>query len=389
MGSPCAVDPCEVEQGVSFNPPDAAQARRGGSTAPEPVTACLSPHICTDGITGVVGIDILKRDIRVRIGLRPGLVAKPIGGMGGLRGDIKTLSMRSRLKLHETVRNSECEWASMAVLTYPKEFPLDGKVVKRHLHAFIQALRRRYGSRVAYLWFLEFQRRGAPHIHFLFDEVAQIDRAWFAATWFRIVGSGDERHLRVHQHEKQWTKIRSPEGAANYVSKYAYKPHQKMVPAEFGNVGRFWGCAYHVKPVVYGRESCDEAKLFELVGEGMFRFMGCADGKYVVRCHRLWDEAANVQIRLSSGATSSNLPRFHPAIVLARSLELRQSTMQEAVIPRPHLPLALGLTASTSKRITKDPARPPTKGKRSDRFSGASLAEQERSRSKALAVLSR
>jgi hypothetical protein len=59
-----------------------------------------------------------------------------------------------------------------------------------------------------------------------------------SAAWYRIVGSGDEKHLRAGI---CWKAIEHTEGALRYASKHAAKPHQKQVPWQDQNVGRFWG----------------------------------------------------------------------------------------------------------------------------------------------------
>ena len=54
--------------------------------------------------------------------------------------------------------------------------------------------------------------------------------------WYRIVGSGDPKHLRAG------TRVeRIKRSAISYVAKYAQKNEQKQVPEGFQNVGRFWG----------------------------------------------------------------------------------------------------------------------------------------------------
>lgn len=45
-----------------------------------------------------------------------------------------------------------------------------------------------------------------------------------------------------------WEAIKKPYGAQAYVTKYATKPHQKEVPEQYQNCGRFWGCSKGVKP---------------------------------------------------------------------------------------------------------------------------------------------
>lgn len=53
--------------------------------------------------------------------------------------------------------------------------------------------------------------------------------------------------IRVHRHKDTWQDIRSEDGAARYVTKYATKPYQKQVPDWYSDVGRFWGASRDVK----------------------------------------------------------------------------------------------------------------------------------------------
>jgi len=121
----------------------------------------------------------------------------------------------------------------LLTLTYPGEFPTDGRLVKSHWANMRRWLAHRG---VAGAWFMEFQERGAPHYHvFLTGEVPKEE---VAAAWYRIVGSGDERHLRAGTRIEA---LRELHAAGAYAAKYLKKQEQKEVPECFQNVGRFWG----------------------------------------------------------------------------------------------------------------------------------------------------
>jgi hypothetical protein len=92
-------------------------------------------------------------------------------------------------------------------------------------------------------WFLEFQARGAPHFH-IFCTWSP-NKEWVAKTWYFIVGSEDDRHLRAGTRVEFIRSGRA--GTISYASKYAAKQEQKDVPSDYENVGRFWG--------VYGRRA--------------------------------------------------------------------------------------------------------------------------------------
>jgi hypothetical protein len=86
------------------------------------------------------------------------------------------------------------------------------------------------------LWFKEFQARGAPHFHVFLT--GPIPHEAVAEAWYRIVASGDIRHLWAGTRVEA---LRNPSAAGTYAAKCASKTRQKDVPEEFLAVGRFWG----------------------------------------------------------------------------------------------------------------------------------------------------
>ena len=175
------------------------------------------------------------------------------------------------MRLAFVAANSDVSFTSMITLTYPREFPNDGRDVKRNLVAFRKCLARRL-LELEYLWFLEFQRRGAPHIHILLRgaRVCSTMQQWVSETWYRICGTGDERHLRAGT---RLERVRSPNGARNYAVKYAHKMTQKHVPENYRNVGRFWGCTKNVKPVVKSEHVCTNDDLVGALEAGGWHWM--------------------------------------------------------------------------------------------------------------------
>jgi hypothetical protein len=138
----------------------------------------------------------------------------------------------------------------MVTLTYPFGFPSNGAIVKEHLRRFLQELKRDQerhnlvtgsSEKHSSFWFLEFQNRGAPHFH-IFTTYANVPRGtnnWVAETWYRIVNSEDIRHLQAGTRTEFLRAGRA--GTISYAAKYAVKQYQKAVPANYENVGRFWG----------------------------------------------------------------------------------------------------------------------------------------------------
>lgn len=138
-------------------------------------------------------------------------------------------------------------------LTYGQKWPKDGGVVRKHRNAFLTWLRRSH-SALEYVWFLEFQKRGAPHFHLLLSVVTPSDKEQQRAgeAWVKIASKAhpetSANMLRVHQFvgvekDRFWSNIRERDGAIRYMRKYAGKGGQKRVPAQYSNVGRFWGAS--------------------------------------------------------------------------------------------------------------------------------------------------
>ena len=126
-------------------------------------------------------------------------------------------------------------------LTYPSEFPMDGLILRHHRKIMMQRLKR-YGVK-EYTWCLEFQERDAPHIHILVD--AWIPKDKLKKAWYKIVSSGDPKHLNQGVKISQINDITKTK---IYMSSYAKKKDQKQVPEGYQNVGKFWSSNRSVKP---------------------------------------------------------------------------------------------------------------------------------------------
>lgn len=161
------------------------------------------------------------------------------------RENIDYFTYKSRARLAFVASNTDVLFHSMMTLTYPSDYPSNGKEVKRHFRNLMKRVNRRWPG-VNYLWFLEFQARGAPHYHLLLStKVVNGDGWWLSDTWYEIVGSGDEKH---HHAGTRCENMRKAGAGARYAVKYAMKMTQKKVPHDYANVGRFWGHSRNVKP---------------------------------------------------------------------------------------------------------------------------------------------
>jgi len=179
-----------------------------------------------------------------------GVLSRPVRAFAD-RGDIKSFSERSAIRLRRYLRDSECEYPYFLTLTYPGGYGEDGVVAKRDLRCFLQRLKwfqvhhgwrpgeavGADGSPWSVQWVLEFQSRGAVHFHLNLSHPAP--KEWVSRCWYEIVGSEDPRHLRAGTRIESWRSGRS--GLCSYMRKYLSKMDQKELPEGFGWVGRFWG----------------------------------------------------------------------------------------------------------------------------------------------------
>lgn len=195
-----------------------------------------------------------------------------------VRGNIKMQSKKSLLRLMFLMQVTKLEFKSMLTLTYPKYFPMDGKIVKADVAAIVQKIRRAGWS---YLWFLEFQKRGAPHIHLLLDVdvITPRMRVDYGLYWTARIALNDwfvghcpaaaydaevMKMIKFNTDYRIWETIRDRDGARNYVAKYASKERQKTVPRKYQNVGRFWGSTRTLRP---------EGVVFDVTEEDIERFL--------------------------------------------------------------------------------------------------------------------
>jgi hypothetical protein len=158
------------------------------------------------------------------------------------RSQIVRFSKGAASRMGRYLRESDAKYGYMHTLTYPSEYPSDGRLVKYQLRRYLQELTRLshingHKDTCSFFWFIEFQKRGAPHFHIFTTEF--IDFKFCANLWFDIVASGDPKHLKAGVRVEKLQKGRK--GLICYAKKYAIKQSQKEVPELYSNVGRFWG----------------------------------------------------------------------------------------------------------------------------------------------------
>ena len=193
--------------------------------------------------------------VRVKRPSKNALLLSSAKGVGGNRSYVSGFSRSSRLRLMRLLATLRRDCVPIFItLTYPSSWPSDPKDWKRHLDNFRRQLFRLYPG-AALVWKLEAQKRGAPHFHCLLYGIYEIQPgflSWVSETWFRVVGSGDEKHLRAGTRVEY---LRSHRGAMSYAAKYMDKTVEEL-PEEWGKPGRFWG--------VCGRDNLPTGEVVEV-----------------------------------------------------------------------------------------------------------------------------
>lgn len=195
------------------------------------------------------------------------------------RGSITAWSRKSRARMAR--RLAELDYnplfadptrlPAMVTLTLPADFRTctpDGETFKRQVKAFRRRWEREWGPMTG-VWKLEFQSRGAPHLHILVSPPSSPNfHQWLSSTWASVVAHPDPDEREAHRlagtnvDYGKGLRNRDPRRVAVYFSKHGLltgKDYQNRVPDNWEKVGRFWGY-WNLAPAVAEAEvSPDEA----------------------------------------------------------------------------------------------------------------------------------
>src|ERR671913_768372 len=165
---------------------------------------------------------------------------------GGTRSKVRGFSRTSRTNLlrrlasiNRTAFKGFRGRMIFVTLTYPKQYPEDPELCKRHLKALRKRLQREFGTFAAF-WRLGIQLRGAWHFHLLLFMGPSIRsmgelRRFISSSWYEVTGRVSEGHLRAGtrvEAVKRWKQVTS------YVERYMAKPEEFPEGLE---TGRIWG----------------------------------------------------------------------------------------------------------------------------------------------------
>jgi hypothetical protein len=163
---------------------------------------------------------------------------------GGRHEQISYLTSKSRKNFLTKIDGYSGSWKPnyLLTLTYPKEFPKDGRVVKGDLNAFYGSIVGGHGYTHCYdkackfAWKMEFQQRGAPHFHILVESSLGWEEllALCNRFWLSITKNNDDHGVKLE-------RVRDSFAVGIYISLHFSKGSQNFKPKDFANPGRFWG----------------------------------------------------------------------------------------------------------------------------------------------------
>ena len=193
----------------------------------------------------------------------------------GMRGAITSWSRKSRANMCRKLAEydyhqmfADGRTPAMVTFTYPDDWLTvapSGTAVKRHLRLWAKRFRTEWNETPRYIWKMEFQMRGAPHLHLGMAFPARTGksglpfRQWCSRTWADIVDHPDPEQRARHLNAGTAVDIiagvkgRDPKRLAIYFTKHAApnssssKEYQHIVPDAWlqpgKGPGRFWGVA--------------------------------------------------------------------------------------------------------------------------------------------------
>lgn len=251
----------------------------------------------------VMAIAVNKRTRAAKVMRKGGLGGTLLPQNSGNRKVIRCLSPSSLKELMFIATNTRSTFLSLLTLTYLS--PPIASQSKVDLNRFLVFLKRKTEIPLKYLWFMEFQARGAIHYHLLLNQMYQ-ERLHISIAdyWARCIEPWNvgyssllDRKQRmtqdtvamVHKDKRGvWENVREQNGMVRYLSKYAMKKEQKSPPFWMNLTGRFWGCdretgkidwsEFDVKPInettlrMILEEQQHKTKDFDVIPKFLFNF---------------------------------------------------------------------------------------------------------------------
>ena len=148
-----------------------------------------------------------------QIEIEAGALARERARLHGKRGAITEFSRRSRGRLLRLVARLKPEASGLFLTMTYRQNMRDHVLAKKHLDKLLRWLKYNYPEG-AFVWRMEYQRRGAIHFHLLCFNVSFIEAGKVTTYWQKL--TGDDSYPDVQN-------IQNRRKATYYVSKYIAK----------------------------------------------------------------------------------------------------------------------------------------------------------------------
>lgn len=161
------------------------------------------------------------------------------------REKIKTFSDASRKRLLEKLMEIEFkknEWR-FVTCTIHEGVKVDSVSWSKIMKRFCINFERKYGK-IPFVWKLEFQENGQPHLHLLVRyKFKREDYDRFRNIWVDSVHSGNALYdYSMRKASTAVERIKKSSGALGYFAKYIGKKEQALFPQDW--TSRIWGIRY-------------------------------------------------------------------------------------------------------------------------------------------------
>ena len=303
----------DVEAAVALIPrrQPATLSRYGAQHTRQSVRAFDTPKWVLSVSPGVVSIGRKFTAPKEHFGHNDGV--EEDADEGPKRGRVRGWSDKSRNRMAVTLESLDYEPmfqsgrnAAMVTLTLPgdgwEQLVPDIPTFKAMVASFRHAYRYAWGDQLRGAWKMEFQHRGAPHLHILMVPPAGLSRGrgslkgrrfevWLRLRWAQIVGAAEGSPARrdhelagTHVSEAEVARYSDPRRIGSYFAKhgtFSAKDYQNEMPEHWRQAieagetggGNFWGYWGLDKAIV----------TVELQGRPMMRRASIIDGEPVMR----------------------------------------------------------------------------------------------------------
>lgn len=204
------------------------------------------------------------------------------------RGEVRAFSEGSSMRMLRYLEEAVAEYRYFGTLTVGSEFSADPadfrRAADRWLTWFLKRQQKREKefnfdpARASVFWFVEFQARGAPHLHLFYT--APVHWRELAQKWDKICA---KYRLKAPEDPEFWRtstrfeRFRSTyRGVISYARKYAAKQEQKQIPESYSWQGRWWGVrgcrargSFHATTTTRSRAARELRELYKVLEQGV------------------------------------------------------------------------------------------------------------------------